>query len=74
MMSHPSAMRTCCVEGCGQDAQGHFCMDCWRLLPWDIKGAIGRARKKGHNSKDAVKHAKQFIEDQRGVKPKEQPA
>lgn len=71
MMDHPSAVRTCIVETCGQPARGYFCNECWKALPWNIKGGIGQARKAGKSTKDAVKHAKQFLEDQRGVKPKE---
>lgn len=71
MMDHPSAVRACCVATCGQPSRGHFCNDCWTALPWNIKGAIGRAKKVGRSTLDAVKAAKQFLEDQRGVKPKE---
>lgn len=67
MMDAPNAQHSCIVTGCGKPSRGNFCMDCWALLPWDIKGAMGRARKKNHSTKDATAHAKQYLENQRGT-------
>lgn len=57
-------MSECIASGCNNEAKGHFCDVCWKLLRWDHIAAITASRRAGGSiHKRNIDKAKNYLDE-----------
>jgi len=54
-------MRNCAAPNCTTEAEGFFCTQHWKELPWDKRAALTTSSKTGQHKQEALQYALDYF-------------